>query len=145
MIRAALLSLALCVPATVSAQLAPASPPVATMECGALAGSPMIEATLFFGRNIGDAVGVSERDWTQFLDQEVTPRFPDGLTVHDGSGHWRDSRTGRLVREPSKILILLTPRDGDSLLSIQEIVDRYKERFHQQSVGTVMRPACVGF
>ncbi|MGF7172870.1 DUF3574 domain-containing protein [Azospirillum doebereinerae] len=145
MIRAALLSLALCVPATVSAQLAPASPPVATMECGALAGSPMIEATLFFGRNIGDAVGVSERDWSQFLDQEVTPRFPDGLTVHDGSGHWRDSRTGRLVREPSKILILLTPRDGDSLLSIQEIVDRYKERFHQQSVGTVMRPACVGF
>ncbi|MBP2231337.1 hypothetical protein J2847_004649 [Azospirillum agricola] len=145
MIRAALLSLSLLCPAGAFAQFAPAPAPLPVMDCAALAGSPMVEATLYFGRNVGDAVGVSEKDWTQFLDREITPRFPDGLTIHDASGHWRDSGTGRLIREPSKILTLLTPQDAASLTLIREIVDLYKEQFHQQSVGTVLRPACVGF
>lgn len=147
MLRAVLLSVALLLPAEASAQLAPApvAMPAQTLDCEALAGNPMVEATLYFGRNIGEAVGVSDKDWAQFVDQEITPRFPDGLTVQDASGHWRDSRTGRRIREPSKILTLLTPRDAASLGLIQEIVETYKERFHQQSVGTVLRPACVSF
>lgn len=143
MIRVALLTLALLMPACVSAELAPSPSPVP--DCAAPAASPMIEATLYFGRNIGDQLGVSDKDWAAFVDRDVTPRFPDGLTIQDGVGHWRDSATGRLIREPSKILTLLTVRDDATLALIREIIDLYKERFHQQSVGTVLRPACVGF
>ncbi|KAA0598288.1 hypothetical protein J2848_001376 [Azospirillum lipoferum] len=128
----------------VAAQLAPA-PVVAPLACAAYAAGPMIEAQLFFGRNIGDALGVSEGDWADFLNAEVTPRFPNGLTVTDGSGHWRDMETGRLVREPSKILTLLADGDPATLRLIREIVDLYKGRFHQQSVALVIRPACVSF
>ncbi|CAO3413954.1 DUF3574 domain-containing protein [Azospirillum endophyticum] len=127
-----------------AAQLAPAgtAPPLA---CEAYAAGPMIEAQLFFGRNIGNELGVSDRDWTAFLDGEVTPRFPNGLTVTDASGHWRDVQTGRLVREPSKILTLLADGDPATLNLIREIVEMYKERFHQQSVGLAIRPVCVSF
>lgn len=125
-----------------AAQLAPA--PTAIV-CETYAAGAMIEAQLFFGRNIGNEIGVSERDWTDFLNGEVTPRFPNGLTVTDGSGHWRDIETGRLVREPSKILTLLADGDPATLVLIREIVDLYKGRFHQQSVALVVRPVCVSF
>jgi hypothetical protein len=125
-----------------AAQLAPA--PTAFV-CEAYAAGAMVEAQLFFGRNIGNEIGVSERDWTDFLNGEVTPRFPNGLTVTDGSGHWRDIETGRLVREPSKILTLLADGDPATLVLIREIVDLYKGRFHQQSVALVVRPVCVSF
>ncbi|MBK1837722.1 DUF3574 domain-containing protein [Azospirillum sp. YIM B02556] len=127
-----------------AAQLAPArtAPP---LVCEAYAAGPMIEAQLFFGRNIGNQLGVSDRDWADFLDGEVTPRFPNGLTVTDASGHWRDAQTGRLVREPSKILTLLADGDPATLGLIREIVEMYKERFHQQSVGLAIRPVCVSF
>lgn len=127
-----------------AAQLAPA-PPATALVCDAYAAGAMIEAQLFFGRNIGNEIGVSERDWTDFLNGEVTPRFPNGLTVTDGSGHWRDIETGRLVREPSKILTLLADGDPATLGLIREIVDLYKGRFHQQSVALVVRPVCVSF
>ena len=35
---------------------------------------------------------------------EITPRFPDGLTVVDSVGQWRDPARGRLVRERGKLV-----------------------------------------
>ena len=134
-----------------AAQLAPPftepafGPAAAALACEVYSAAPMIEAQLFFGRNVGADVGVSDRDWADFLDGEVTPRFPNGLTVIDASGHWRDSETGRLIREPSKVLTLLAEGGPATLSLIREIVDSYKERFHQQSVGLAIRPICVSF
>ena len=146
-LSSAVLSL-LLLAAPAAAQLAPVpalSPAVSPTECEAYAAGAMIEAQLFFGRNIGNELGVSDREWTDFLDREVTPRFPNGLTVVDASGHWRDIQTGHLVREPSKILTLLADGDPATLRLIHEIVDLYKDRFHQQSVGLAIRPVCVSF
>ncbi|WP_159107408.1 DUF3574 domain-containing protein [Azospirillum sp. B506] len=128
--------------APAAAQVAPAPAP---LSCAAYAAGAMIEAQLFFGRNIGTELGVSERAWTDFLDGEVTPRFPNGLTVTDGAGQWRDTESGHLVREPSKILTLLADGDSATLRLIHDIVDLYKQRFHQQSVALVVRPVCVSF
>ncbi|AWU94226.1 DUF3574 domain-containing protein [Azospirillum ramasamyi] len=135
--------------APAAAQLAPPQPvfaPAAVpLTCEVYSAAPMIEAQLFFGRNIGADVGVSDHDWAEFLDGEVTPRFPNGLTVIDASGHWRDSENGRLIREPSKVLTLLAESGPATLTLLREIVDSYKERFHQQSVGLAIRPVCVSF
>ena len=66
--------------------------------CGAYAVSTCPEGTdsfaeyqLFFGRSNAGGEVVSDEAWAAFLADTVTPRFPDGLTVVDGAGQWRDS------------------------------------------------------
>ena len=105
---------------------------------------PGVIAELFLGRNIGARVGVGEEDFRRFLDREVTPRFPEGLTVVDGRGQYRGS-AGALVREPSKILIVAIPDGTAADQRLASIAEAYKAHFRQQSVLTVVRAACVGF
>lgn len=101
-------------------------------------------AELIFGRNIGDAPGVSDADWTAFLDAEVTPRFPDGLTVIDAAGQWR-SLKGAVVHEASKVLmVVLTGAPGEQE-KLEAVRSAYKARFRQDSVLLIERSACVGF
>ena len=104
----------------------------------------MMEIDLLFGRNIGGKLGVTDKRWTAFLAREVTPRFPDGLTVFDAYGQWRDEKRKTIAREPSKVVRIITT-DAEAQAKIDAIVEAYKRRFRQQSVGVAMRPACVSF
>jgi hypothetical protein len=106
---------------------------------------PTQVAELLFGRNIGNRVGVSEAAWARFVDREIVPRFPDGLTVFDASGRWRDRKRHRVVREPSKIVQIVLPGTPEDVARLNEIAEAYKRRFKQQSVGVIVRPACVSF
>jgi len=102
-------------------------------------------AELSFGRRIVGHIGVSETQWLQFVDNEITPRFPDGLTVFDAAGQWRDPATKKIVRESSKIVLIILPGNADDQPRLNEIIETYKRRFKQQSVGMILRPACVSF
>lgn len=104
---------------------------------------PMLRNELYFGRNVGSRVGVSERQWKAFVDRELTPRFPFGLTVIDGKGQWREGRT--IVREPSKIVVAVTPDDADTRARIAAATAAYIKRFNQKSVGVVTQPVCAAF
>jgi hypothetical protein len=106
---------------------------------------PSQVAELMFGRKIGDRIAVSEGDWGRFVDREITPRFPDGLTVFNAAGQWRDKSSNRIVREPSKIVQIVLPGDDGEFARLNEIAEAYKTRFKQQSVGVIVRPACVSF
>ena len=106
---------------------------------------PMMEVELLFGRNIGGKLGVSEAQWRAFLAREVSPRFPDGLTVFDTLGQWRDAKTKALVREPSKIVRIILPADAPAREKIDAIASAYKQQFRQDAVGVLTRPACVSF
>ena len=99
---------------------------------------------LVFGRNIGERLGVSDDDWRRFIDEEVTPRYPDGLSVMDVQGQWR-APGGALVREPSKIVYLVLDGGPDDPAKIAHIRESYKTRFHQTSVLLVSQKACVSF
>lgn len=104
-----------------------------------------IVADMYFGRNIGGELGVSEDAWDAFVGAEITPRFPGGLTVADAEGQWRDTETGAVVREPSKRLTLFLTdevRDRDAL---EAIADAYKAQFQQQAVALVVERSCVSF
>jgi hypothetical protein len=105
----------------------------------------MMTVELLFGRNIGGRLGVTESRWAKFLAEVVTPRFPQGLTVIDGAGQWRDPERQRIVRERSKIVMLVTKDDPPARDRIAFIVADYKTRFRQQSVGVLTRPACASF
>ncbi len=102
-------------------------------------------AEMYFGRYIGMKPEVSERAWRRFVDGEVTPRFPAGLSMYDVTGQYRGA-DGQPLREPSKVLsIILDPADVAATARLKEIADAYKQRFKQESVLTVLRPACASF
>jgi hypothetical protein len=115
-----------------------------TIECRG-AQKPQQVVELMFGRKIGDRIGVTEAAWSRFVDGEITPRFPDGLTVFSTAGQWRDTDRKVIVREPSKVVQIVLPGNADDLDRLKAITEAYKSRFKQQSVGVVVRPACVAF
>jgi len=104
-----------------------------------------LTAELLFGRNIGERHGVTDARWADFLNTVVTPRFPEGFTVLDGAGQWRDAQRGHLVREKSKLLVITNVGDPVRRERINEIMQIYKKRFAQDAVLSIIRPACVAF
>ena len=102
------------------------------------------EYRLFFGRSQGAVEVVSEEAWRAFLADEVTPRFPDGLTVLDASGQWRDD-SGEIVRERTKLLLVLAPPGGAAMQRTDEIAEAYRLAFGQSTVLRVVTQACASF
>jgi hypothetical protein len=103
----------------------------------------LTEAELFFGRDIQGGGSVSDADWQNFLDAEVTPRFSDGFTVEDASGQWRDQHG--LVREKSKRLTIVLTGAPDEQAKLLAIRDLYKQRFRQDAVLLLESSACGSF
>jgi hypothetical protein len=97
----------------------------------------LIQADLYFGRNIKGVGEVSEAEFQAFVDREVTPRFPDGLTIYDADGQFLDS-TGTLIQEPSKVISLIFTDTVENEAAIDEIIQAYKQQFQQESVLQVV-------
>ena len=102
-----------------------------------------MHAQLFFGL-LGPRGPISEADWETFLLDEVTPRFPDGLTVLHASGHWRPAN-GPIQREASRVLEIVYDESPQARSRIDQIASIYKSRFLQESVMVVRAPAFVCF
>lgn len=95
-----------------------------------------VETTLYFGLDLpGDEV-VSEEDWKGFLAEVVTPRFPDGFTVIDAYGQWRDPSVvdAPVARETTKVIVIVRPATPETSASVSEIKSLYKARFDQKSI-----------
>lgn len=106
----------------------------------------MLVAELFFGRDKNRRRNVSDAEWSDFLAAVVTPSFPDGLTVFDGYGQWRNPATGVIGRSPRvKIVLIAVKRAPDLANRLSAVIDAYKTRFHQQSVGVITRDSCAAF
>jgi hypothetical protein len=101
---------------------------------------------LYFGLSIQpEGTVISEEQYQQFLDTEVTPRFPDGFTVLSGRGQFRNA-SGTIVREPSKVLVLFYPFTRAQSAAIDAIRTAYVNQFRQESVLRADEPpACVAF
>jgi hypothetical protein len=115
-----------------------------SLQCSG-AQKPAAVAELMFGRKIGGRIAVSESKWSRFVDREITPRFPDGLSVVDARGQWRDRKHNVIVHEPSKLVTIVLPGDPQDQARLSAIIAAYKSRFRQQSVGLIVRQACVAF
>jgi hypothetical protein len=114
----------------------------AAVACPAAAAA-MHRLELVFGMGRKDGGEVSEVEWRAFLDSEVTPKFPDGLTVLTGYGQWREGK-GSLVKETSRLLLIWYPGStGDA--RIEAIRAAYKSRFGQESVLRAEGRSCVSF
>ena len=117
---------------------------VSTSECED-GGELWQEYRLFMGRGSGGAEVVSDADWTAFLADTITPRFPDGLSVIDVAGQGANA-DGTIERERTKMLLVLVPPGDETALDrMNEIGAEYKQRFTQDAVLRVITPACVAF
>ena len=106
---------------------------------------PYTEYRLFFGR--GDENNrrvVSDEAWEGFLEDTITVEFPAGLTVLDAYGQHTDS-SGTLIKEDTKVLIILVPSGVDSSSGIDKVIEEYKQRFSQQGVLREVKSTCVSF
>jgi hypothetical protein len=126
-----------------------------TATAPALAGSPAhpnhaggwVETRLYFGLGPADHPdqGINEAQWRDFLDKEVTPRFPAGLSVLDAYGQWKDTRNTALERLRSRLLVIAYPDNAENRAAIDAIRTAWKRRTGDQSVLSVTEPADVSF
>jgi Protein of unknown function (DUF3574) len=134
-VACALTALAALAPASVRAQGAtPCQAPARSMQA--------IE--LMFGRSVDGRLVVREREWVRFLAREITPRFPDGLSVVDAAGQYK-TVDGAIAHEPSKIVIIIAPEGAETQDRIAVIESAYKKQFRQQRVVVVTRTVCASF
>lgn len=123
-------------PAAVTPQAA--SPSV----CGN-SSSAQVRTTLYFSTTRPTGA-VSELEWQLFLRDEVTTRFPDGLTVWDAEGQWKNP-SGRIAHDTSKILLVVHPDTAKARTSVQELIETYRKLFEQESVMRETAIVCVSF
>lgn len=101
------------------------------------------EIDLYFGRDQASAGEVSDEAWATFLADDVTPRFPDGLSVLDVAGQYREPG-GRLVREKTKLVVIVVFDAPVYRAQVAAIVEAYNRRFGQHGVFRVERAVCAG-
>ena len=87
---------------------------------------------------------VDAEGWREFLANSVTPRFPDGFTVLEAYGQWRNAR-GEIQVLPSRILVILHPPIPQADAAVEAIRREFKKRFNQMSVLRATAPAQVAF
>lgn len=102
---------------------------------------------IFFGIAPAEAEGLglsaAEGTWKAFLDEEVTPRFPDGFTVLDGYGQWRADEKSEIDRIRSRVLVIVHPATPAKRAGIDALCAAYKIRTGAKEVLTVETPISV--
>jgi hypothetical protein len=106
-----------------------------------------VDTRLYFGLGPADhpEQGISEADWRSFLDKEVTPRFPDGLSVVDIYGQWQGKNQTAPERLRTKMLVIDYLDTPENRARIDAIRSAWKQRTGDQSVMRVTEPADVSF
>lgn len=106
-----------------------------------------LRSELYFGLGSADVTdgGVGEIRWRSFLDREVTPRFPDGLTVFEAYGQWRGHNEKGPSRLRSKVLVILHEDTPANRGAIDAIRVAWKAVTHDKSVLLVEEPVEVSF
>jgi hypothetical protein len=110
-----------------------------------------VDTRLYFGLGPADLPdkGISSTTWRDFLDGEVTPRFPSGLSVIDVYGQWQSSARRASNSTPSrvrtKLLIIDYPDTPANRASIEAIRIAWKKLTGDQSVLKVTQPADISF
>ena len=111
------------------------------------AASNWVDTKLYFGLGPADASdkGVPDAAWRDFLDKEVTPRFPSGLSVVAVYGQWQGKEQKTPERVRTKLLIIDYPDTRDNRERIEAIRLAWKKKTGDQSVLKVTQPADVSF
>ena len=100
---------------------------------------------LYYGAGRLPASGERDIRWEKYINEVVTPRFPEGLTLLEGTGQWRVKEGQTPRRNRTRILILIHEDTPKKSQQVDEIRTIWKEISGQQSVLRVSQPANVSF
>ena len=109
-----------------------------------LKGRMYMRTELVFGMSRHQAPDISEAEFERFIDEQIAPRFPEGLTIVSGDGRFKDAK-GNIVQEASKLLVVLYQFGQERSRQIDEIRSAYRTQFQQQSVLRIDEMQCVSF
>jgi hypothetical protein len=103
-----------------------------------------IQTNLYFGLTDEDGTTISEEAWRTFVFEEVTPRFPDGLTVIDAYGQSNPpASVAAMEGRYTKILILVHPDTDAAAKAVAEVKAAFMIRFERDSVFHTDMPVRV--
>jgi hypothetical protein len=107
----------------------------ATVPADGLPGrtAPLVSDRLFLGRSIPGGGEVDDRAFEAFVREEVSPRFPEGLTLWRAEGRWRES-PGVTIDEAVTVIELIHPDTHAGSRDVAAIAEAYRLRFRQQAV-----------
>jgi hypothetical protein len=122
-----------------------AAPSHAQAACPVTGTQPMLIVTLYFGETIPGRAPLTPSEWTDFATHSLTPAFPGGFTVSNGSGQWRDPQNGAVEYDPTKIVTAALPDSQTVPASILDVMKAYEHAYHQDAVGLTTSEACGSF
>ena len=111
----------------------------------ACTGTAQVETRLYLGLSLPGRPNVTASAFAKFLKTEVTPRLPEGYTLLDGQGFWREVRSGKTISEPSRVLVHLHDSSPAKNSTLDAIASAYKQAFHQEAVLRTDTRTCVDF
>lgn len=104
-----------------------------------------LETKLFMGLSTSGGSAVSKREWDKFVTDHFVASFPHGFTIVETTGYWRDRITKSTVYENGKQVVILHEATPDNEVMINEIAEKYRSQFDQQSVLISSSKAGVRF
>jgi hypothetical protein len=104
---------------------------------------PFKQVTLYFGLSSPEGV-ISNLEWQRYLEEVVTPNFPEGFTVFDSYGQWKNPE-GVIIDEPGKVITHLFDIHDPKNNNIESVIGEFKERHQAQSVIREENVVCVSF
>ena len=87
-----------------------------TLSSCPVEGDSISKVELYFGLDILGGGSVKPLGWRKFLNDVITPRFPDGLTIDKISGQWQDAKTDETI-------------SSEAEQAIEDIRANYKSQF----------------
>lgn len=85
----------------------------------------LIQQDLYFELNLPNGNTLSEAEFQTFVDNEITPRFPFGLTILDGDENF----SGGTGNPNTKVVTLYAEDIPESQTAIDEIAEAYSQDF----------------
>jgi hypothetical protein len=97
---------------------------------------------LYLGTGRPHGPDVSAAEWAAFVSAEIAPRFPQGFSLQEAQGQWRNA-DGSVAHELSHLLMVVHPDDAASAQAMRDIAEHYKQRFNQEAVLRLRAAACM--
>jgi hypothetical protein len=96
--------------------------------------SRMMETELYFGQTRPNGSIITEAEWNQFKDTQLSKVFKEGSTIINATGNWYDPESHKLITEPTYVVIYFYKRSPAISKQIDNLRTIYKNLFQQQAV-----------
>jgi hypothetical protein len=107
-------------------------------------GTVMVRTELYFGREMPGKGEVSDIEFDSFVAGVVTSELPEGLTLFDAYGQYKD-KDGTELKQATKVMIVFHDDTDAEAAAIEKVIAAYRERFSGAKAMRSTAPADIVF